>query len=117
MEDVLKSGYYESPLGDNNIDWYLDEVTKLENGYFKNTKKDIIMTEEDKEDFDNNTCRFCEKEILIDKVRDHCHSTGKKRGPAHNRCNINVTKDQKNFIPFILHNFGNYDCHLFFKVS
>ena len=30
--------------------------------YFKNTKKDIIMTQEDKEDFDNNTvCRFCEK--------------------------------------------------------
>ena len=28
--------------------------------YFKNTKKDIIMTQEDKEDFDNNNiCRFC----------------------------------------------------------
>ena len=30
--------------------------------YFKKTKKDIIMTEEDEEDFRNkNLCRFCEK--------------------------------------------------------
>ena len=30
--------------------------------YFKNTKKDIIMTEEDEEDYrNNNICRFCEK--------------------------------------------------------
>ena len=30
------------------------------------------MTQEDKEDFDNNNiCRFCEKEILSDKARDH----------------------------------------------
>ena len=32
---------------------------------FKNTNKDIIMTEEDEEDFKNNKiCRFCEKKIL-----------------------------------------------------
>ena len=30
--------------------------------YFKNTKKDIIMTDEDDEDFkNNNICQFCEK--------------------------------------------------------
>ena len=34
--------------------------------YFKNTKKDIIMTEENDEDYrNNNICRFCEKKILI----------------------------------------------------
>ena len=28
--------------------------------YFKNTKKDIIMTQEDKENFENNNiCRLC----------------------------------------------------------
>ena len=85
--------------------------------YFKNTKQDIIMTQEDVENFENNnSCRFCEKEILSDKVSDHCHLTGKYRGPAHNTCNINV-KQQKdsNFIPFAFHNFSNYDCHMFFK--
>ena len=74
------------------------------------------MTEEGEEDFDNkNTCRFCEKEILIDKDRDHCHLTGKYRGPAHNNCKTNVTKDHSTFIPFMFHKFSNYDCHLFYK--
>ena len=36
------------------------------------------MSKENEEDFKiNNICRFCEKEILSDKVRDHCHLTGK----------------------------------------
>ena len=84
--------------------------------YFKNTKKDIIMTDDDEEEYKNdNVCRFCENEILSDKVRDHCHLTGKYRGPAHSKCNINVTQDQSSFIPFIFHNFSNYDCHMFFK--
>ena len=74
------------------------------------------MTREDEEDFKKiNICRFCEKEIISDKVRDHCHLTGKFRGPAHSKCNINVTQDQSNFILFIFHNFFNYDCHMFFK--
>ena len=46
---------------------------------------------------------------------DQCHPTGKHRGPAHNTCNINETQKQSNFIPFIFHNFSNYDCHMFFK--
>ena len=84
--------------------------------YFKNIKKEIIMTKEDEEDFkNNNICRFCEKEVLSDKVLDHCHLTGKYRGPAHNTCNINVRQADSNFIPFAFHNFSNYDCHMFFK--
>ena len=84
--------------------------------YFENTKKDIIMTQEDKEAFkNNNTCRFCEKKVEYDKIRDHCHLTGKYRGPAHIKCNINVTQDKSNNIPFKFHIFSNYDCHMFFK--
>ena len=80
--------------------------------HFKNTKKDIIMTED--EDFKNdNICRFCGKEKLSDKVRDHCQLTGKYRGPAHNVCNINDTQKQSNIIPFLFHNFSNHDCHVF----
>ena len=78
--------------------------------------KDIIMTKKDEEDYINiNICRFCEKNIECDKVRDHCHLTGFYRGPAHNTCNINVTQKQSNFIPFIFHDFSNYDCYMFFK--
>ena len=119
LEDVSESGSYESPLGYDNVDWFVKEFMKLENKmnfYFKNTKKDIIMTQEDKEDFDNNNiCRFCEKEMLSHKVRDHWHLTSKYRGHAHNNCNINVKQKDSNFIPFAFHNFSNNDCHMFFK--
>ena len=119
MEDVLETGYYESPLGYDNVDWFVGEIIKLEKKmafYFKNTKKDIIMTQKNREDFEkNNICRFCEKEIISVKVRDHCHLMGKFRGPAHNTCNINVKQKDSNFIPFTFHNFSKYDCHMFFK--
>ena len=42
LEDVLKSGYYKSPLGYDNADSFVDEVIKLKNRvtfYFKNTKR------------------------------------------------------------------------------
>ena len=79
LEDVLESGYYESLLGYDNVDWYVNQVIKIENKmvfYFKNNKKDIVMTEDDAEDYrKNNICRFCAKENVSDKVRDHCHLT------------------------------------------
>ena len=119
MEGVLKSGYHNSPLGYNNVDWFVDEVIKLENEitfYFEDTNEDIIVTEKDEEDYRyNKFCRFCEKNIESDRVRDHCHWTGNYRGPAHSICNINATQDQSNFIPFVFHNFIKYDCHIFFK--
>ena len=119
LGDILKSDYYKSPLGYDNVDWFVDEVVKLENKmtfYFKNTNKDIIMTQEDEEDYkNNNICQFCEKKIIPNKARGHCHLTGNYRGPAHSICNINVTQKQSNFIPFIFHNFSYYDCHMFFK--
>ena len=71
LEDVLKSDYYKSPLGYDNVNWFVNEVIKLENKmafYFKNTNKDIIMTQENKEDFrNNNICRFCEKKLNLIK--------------------------------------------------
>ena len=119
LEDVLKSGYYESPLGHENINWFVDEIVKLENKmnfWLKNTNNDIIMTEEDKQDFESdNICRYCEKYIESDKVRDHCHLTGKYRGPTHNECNLQIKQKDSNFITIGLHNFSNYDCHMFFK--
>ena len=74
------------------------------------------MTGDDEEVYrKNNICRFCEKNIESEKVRDCCHLTGKYRGPAHNTCNINVKQNDSNFIPFALNIFSNYDCHMFSK--
>ena len=52
---------------------------------------------------------------MSDKVRYDCHLTGKYRGPAQSKCNINVTQDKIKFNSFIFHNFSIYDCHMFFK--
>ena len=61
------------------------------------------MSEEDDEQYRNtNFCRFCEKEIFCDKVRDRCHLK-KYRGPTHDKCNFIVTPNQKNFLPFAFH--------------
>ena len=75
------------------------------------------MTKKDEELYKNINinCRFCEKEKISHKIRNHCHLTGKYKGPAHNTCYLNVTQEQINFILFVIHNFSNFDYHLFFK--
>ena len=74
--------------------------------FFENTKNDIIMTEQDEENYRKKyICRFCEKK-LSDKVRDDCHLTDKYRRPAHSICNIKFTQKQSSFLPFVFHNFS-----------
>ena len=86
--------------------------------YFKNTEEDISMTEEEEEDFgSNDVCRYCEKNYVSDKFRDYFHLTGKYRGPAHSICNYYVTQKQSGFLSFVFHNFSNYDCHFYRKLS
>ena len=49
------------------------------------------MSKHDKLKFiDADTCYLCYGEFTkTNKVRDRCHRTGKYRGAAHVRCNIN----------------------------
>ena len=54
-------------------------------------KKIIEMTKN--VDFVNKTCECAE-------VKDHCHLTGKYRGPAHNTSDNNVTQKQSNLYHF-----------------
>ena len=60
-------------------------------------------------------CRFCEKIIICNEVRDHSHLEGKYRGPAHQTCNKNDKQNQKIFISKAFHTFRNYYCDKFFK--
>ena len=74
------------------------------------------MSEEEEYLFQqNNNCWICEKLIDNDeeKVRNHCHITGKFRGAAHWNCNINFQLTKK--VPVIFHNLGGYDNRLIFS--
>ena len=79
---------------------------------FKHNEK-MIFTEEDKLYHDtNNTGHICRK-TSINKVRDHCHETGKYRGPACKICNLRYK--QQNLIPVIFHNGSGYDFNLLYS--
>ena len=77
--------------------------------------KKMIFSIKDKDDFEKaRVCWICQKEFGSEKkVRDHCHFTGKYRGAAHVKCNLQFKKPK--FTPVIFHNLSGYDAHLFVK--
>ena len=82
----------------------------------KNFNKNLKMTIEDEENHQNSqNCWICNQKIINnkDKVRDHCHITGKYRGPAHKECNSILRIPRK--IPIIFLNLEGYDGHLIFR--
>ena len=55
------------------------------------------------------------EKLLVDddeRVRDHCHVTGKFRRTAHWSCDINLWLTKK--VAVIFHNLRGYDSHLTF---
>ena len=71
------------------------------------------MPTEDEEGFQlSNKCWVCNKlfNVWDNKVRDHCHITGKYRGSAHWSCKINLRLTIK--VPVIFHSLRGYDSHL-----
>ena len=81
----------------------------------------IPLTDKEKESYENQkVCYICEKEFCTNKnnkkefkqkqkVRDHCHYTGKYRGTSHSICNLRYKIPRK--IPVVFHNGSTYDYH------
>ena len=73
------------------ITWALDKqkwVKQITKKYFN---KRLRITNEDEQKYqDSQNCWICKQELNSDKVRDHCHATGKFRGAAHNKCNLKL---------------------------
>ena len=92
------------------VEWLEADVRTLANI----RDKEMIFTEEDKKRFNKSKeCWICGEPLNDDKVRDHCHYTGRFRGPAHNKCNLKYRKPK--FVPVVFHNLSGYDSHLFIK--
>ena len=76
--------------------------------------KGIRITKEERQGFQRATvCHICENPLNNDKVRDHCHLTGRYRGAAHSQCNLKFKLPK--FYPVIFHNLSGYDTHMFIK--
>ena len=86
------------------ITWVLDKqrwTKQITKQYFH---KRLIMTNEDEKIYNNShICWICKQELNTDKVRGHCHATGKFRGAALNKCNINLRLPKNYQLFFIIY--------------
>lgn len=88
-----------------------EEVSRL---YSINKPMEPLTQEEEESYLTANHCYLCEKSIGKEvKIRDHCHITGKYRGPAHNCCNLRC--QAPDFLPVFIHNLSGYDSHIIVK--
>ena len=80
----------------------------------KHFNKNLIMSEEEEQFESSNICWNFVKLIDVDdeKVRDDYHVTGKFRGAAHWKCDINLQLTKN--VPVIFHNLRDFDSHLIF---
>ena len=111
LRSYIKENEEDPDVIDVFINWLEDDakiISELGNEPMK-------ITPEEQEQFNQATnCWICGNFInLKDKVRDHCHFTGRYRGAAHNRCNLKYSKP--NNISVFFHNLSGYDSHLFIK--
>ena len=92
----------------------ISEATRGIYNDFYRRRKPLKLTQDEQKSFGQaKFCHICNKELLKDKVRDHCHFTGQYRGAAHNSCNLQCRKPFT--LPVIFHNLQAYDAHLFIK--
>ena len=107
----IKTKKEEPDAEDVFVKWLEEDVKEIANI----KPKEMIITEEEEKQFDNaSDCWICGEELKNDnKVRDHCHYTGRYRGAAHNKCNLNYSKPKD--VPVFFHNLSGYDSHLFIR--
>ena len=111
LRSYVKENEEDPDVIDVFINWLEEDVKIIS----ELGKEKIIITEEEEEQFNQaSICWICGKLLNItDRVRDHCHYTGRYRGAAHNICNLKYSKP--NNISVFFHNLAGYDSHLFIK--
>ncbi|XP_014478544.1 PREDICTED: uncharacterized protein LOC106746452 [Dinoponera quadriceps] len=116
-DDELASGYHFR-RGDDCVSWFVDKLGAIAKRAYTllsaniKTMKKLTPTEERDFASVDARCHICGGPFESDddtRVRDHCHLTGRYRGPAHSRCNLNYRNSH--IIPLFFHNLSGYDAH------
>ena len=110
LKSYIKTKPEDPDVIDVFIKWLEDDVKFLANI----KEKKMVFTKEEEKQFNMaSDCWICGEELGNDRVRDHCHYTGRYRGAAHNTCNLKYRKPES--VPVFFHNLTGYDSHLFIK--
>ena len=79
--------YTKTKDSDDVAKIFVNKLSKVTNKIYNDFYRRPIplrLTRAEQKLFDEaETCHICKKELLSDRVRDHCHFTGKYRGAAH----------------------------------
>ena len=92
---------------------------KIYNDFYRKPIPMKLDMKRQQEYYSDTKCHICGGELNgersggDDKVRDHSHFTGRYRGAAHSRCNLQCRKPM--ILRVIFHNLQGYDAHLFIK--
>ena len=108
--------------GRDCIEKFCKNLKELATKIINYEEKDMIPLTDNENKFyeEQKECHICQKEFCYDKnekkkfkiyqkVRDHCHYTGKFRGAAHSICNLRYK------VPKEIHNGSTYDYHFIIK--
>ena len=118
-ESKNKLNYYR---GDDCMETFCKDLREHSTKIINYEKKKIILLTTKEKIYHNKqkVCYICKKEFdnndndkKQQKVRDHCHYTGKCRGAAHNICNLRYKIPKE--IPVVFHNGSTYDYHFINK--
>ena len=119
--------YWDADAGKVFMEKIMQEVERID--ILLNEIEPIIISADQENEFQSATiCYICEKGFEVGKeggfvvgegvdykVRDHCHFTGKYRGPAHNTCNLKLSVVKK--IPIFFITWWDMTVTLSFKTS
>ena len=98
--------------GKDCIKKFCRDLKELRTKIINYEEKDMIPLTDSENKFYKEVCydkNEKKKFKLYQKVRDHCHYTGKFRGAAHSICNLRYKVPQE--IPVKIHNGSKYDSH------
>ncbi|XP_043280369.1 uncharacterized protein [Venturia canescens] len=109
---------YRSHRGPKPAEWFVRELQnfaqELDNVHANPRPMEALTRQQVREFHNAIECHICQKPLLGgDRVRDHCHLTGKYRGAAHNECNLNYQDSRT--VPIVFHNLTGYDSHFIIR--